>query len=254
MINRKSNMVKVPLDRYSSVPMFVQIAETLKRRILSGRYNQGQPSFTGEELEKEFETSSITIRKALDMLRSDGFVKRLRGLGTTVSEIIPEPVVFELNSGYRKILESIEKMRFQVKVLEIVLMACPKHIQKALLLTPEQEVWRMRRVRINEGQPFSFYTYYADPVSCAAMTMKEAKKSDIIDTFESVTGYKIARIQQSIRAVVSDLDISAALEIPFGAPVFFSENNYYSVSDKPVFFSQSYYRGDMCVFSSSRRL
>lgn len=253
MINKKSKIAKVPLDRYSSVPMFFQIAETLKRRILSGRYNPGQPSFTGEELEKEFETSSITIRKALDMLKNDGFVKRQRGLGTTVSEIIPEPVVFELGSGFRKLVESIEKMKCQVKVLEIVTTACPKHIQKALLLNPEQEVWRMRRIRKNKGLPFSLYTYYASPVSCAAMSMKEAKKSNILDTFQKVSGSKIARIKQSIRSAVSDLDISAAMEIPFGAPVFFSENTYYSVSDKPVFFSQSYYRGDMCVFKSSHK-
>ena len=111
MVNKKNKKETISLDRYSATPLFVQIAETLKRRILSGEYNQGKLSFTGEELEKEFNTSNITIRKALDRLRSDGIVERKRGLGTTVSKITPEPVVFELSGSFQNLVESIEKIQ-----------------------------------------------------------------------------------------------------------------------------------------------
>jgi DNA-binding GntR family transcriptional regulator len=226
----------------------------LKRRILSGQYDQGQLAFTGEALEKEFEASNITIRKALEMLTRDGFVNRRRGLGTTVSEGISEPVVFELGSSFRKLVESIEKMKCRIKVMDIVTIKCPKHVQNILSLSPEQEVWRMRRVRIYKDMTVSFYTYYANPVSCGAISMKGAKKVNIIDTFEQASGMKIARIKQIIRSAVADLDISVALKIPFGAPVFFLENIYYSVSDKVLLCSQSYYRADMFAFKSSTQL
>ena len=141
MVNKKNKKETIPLDRYSATPLFVQIAETLKRRILSGEYNQGKLSFTGEELEKEFNTSNITIRKALDRLRGDGIVERRRGLGTTFSEIAPEPVVFELSGSFQKLVESIAKMKCQMKVIEIASITCPKRAQEILSLDPDQEVW-----------------------------------------------------------------------------------------------------------------
>ena len=119
MTNRKRNKEKISLDHNSSVPFFVQIAETMKRRILSGQYNPGKQLFTGEELEREFQTSNITIRKAMEKLKNDGYVERRRGLGTTVSKIDPEPIEFELGRSFNKLKESIEKLNTQIKVVEI---------------------------------------------------------------------------------------------------------------------------------------
>ena len=254
MVNKKNKKETISLDRYSATPLFVQIAETLKRRILSGEYNQGKLSFTGEELEKEFNTSNITIRKALDALRSDGIVERRRGLGTTFSEIAPEPIVFELSGSFQKLVESIAKIKCQMKVIEIASITCPKRVQEILSLDPDQKVWRMKRVRRFKGKPISFYTYYAKLSSCESISEGDAKKSKFIDTFQEATGNKIDKIRQSIRSAVADLDVSAMLEIPFGAPVFFYENTYYSLSGEALYLSQSYFRGDMCVFKASVQL
>jgi DNA-binding transcriptional regulator YhcF (GntR family) len=59
MTNKKTEKEKISLDHNSSVPFFIQIAETMKRRILSGQYNPGKQLFTGEELEREFQTISL---------------------------------------------------------------------------------------------------------------------------------------------------------------------------------------------------
>lgn len=211
-------------------------------------------SFTGEELEKEFKTSNVTIRKALDILKSDGFVKSHRGSRTTVSEIDLEPVAFELSSSFRKLVETIEKMQSEVKVLEIKIVPSSKYIQDILSVIPRQEVWRMKRIRIYKKTPISVYTYFADPVKFAAMTVEDAKKSNIVDTMEQTMGCKIRKIQQTLRSAVADLDISSILEVPFGAPLLYNENTYFTASDKAVFLSQSYYRGDMFSFKATSHL
>ena len=254
MKNNNRKQEKIPLDRNSSVPFFMQIAETMKRRILSGQYNPGKQLFTGEELEREFQTSNITIRKAMEKLKNDGFVERRRGLGTTVSKIDPEPLEFELGKSFNKLRESIEKLNTQVKVLEITRTMSSKYIQNFLSMTSEQEIWRLKRNRIYKGVPVSFNTYYADPSHCAGITKKEAEKDDILNTIEKAMGVKIYKVNQTLRSVVADLDVSSALEIPFGAPVFFNESTYHSVSGDTLFLSQSYFRGDMFVFRTSSLL
>lgn len=254
MTSRKQKKEKITLDHNSSVPFFIQIAETMKRRIQSGQYNPGKQLFTGEELEREFQTSNITIRKAMEKLKNDGFVERRRGLGTTVSNMEPAPLEFELGRSFKKLKDSIDSLNTQVKVLDIDTVLSSEHVQTFLSLRPEQEMWLLKRLRIYKGVPVSFNTYYADPAQCASISEKEAEKDDILYTIEQAMGVKIHKVSQTLRAVASDLDISGALEIPFGSPVFFNESTYHSVSGKTLFLSQSYFRGDMFVFRTSSLL
>jgi GntR family transcriptional regulator len=254
MTNSKIKKEKTFLDKNSSVPFFVQIAETMKRRIESGQYNPGKQLFTGGELEKEFQTSDITIRKAMEKLKNDGYVERRRGLGTTVSEINSEPIEFELGRSFNKLKESIEKLKTQVKVLEIVRTTSSKYVQNFLSLKSEQEIWRIRRIRIYKGFPVSFNTYYADSTRFAGITKKDAEKDDILKTIEKAMGVTVYKVNQTLRSVASDLDVSSVLEIPFGAPTFFNETTYNSVSGEALILSQSYFRGDMFVFRTTSLL
>ncbi len=245
---------KTSLDHSSSVPFFIQIAETMKRRISSGQYNPGKQLFTGEELEREFQTSNITIRKAMEKLKSDGFVERRRGLGTTVSKRDPEPMTFELGRSFKKLKESIKKLNTRVKVLEMSNTISSEYVQNSLSLNSEQEMWHLKRIRIYKGLPVSFNTYYADLIHCAAITKEDAENDDILNTIELAMGIRIHKVSQTLRAVVADLDISSVLKIPFGAPAFFNESIYHSVSEEALFLSQSYFRGDMFVFRTSSLL
>ena len=254
MKNKKITKEKISLDKNSSVPFFIQIAETMKRRILSGKFNPGQQLSAGKELEKEFQTSNITIRKAMEKLKNDGFLEPLRGSGRTVSKVDQEPLGFELSSSFKKLIKSLEEMKTQVKVLGITRTTASDYVRNILSMNAQQEIWQMKRIRIYKNLPVSFYTYYGDPVQCAAITEKEAKKSDILNTVEQAMGIKIHRISNTLRAFVADLDISSVLEIPFGAPIFFNENTYHTVSGTTVFLSQSYYRGDMFAFRATSLL
>ena len=251
MTNGNTKKGIVSLDHDSSVPFFIQIAETMKRRIVSGQYNPGKQLFTGEELEREFQTSNITIRKAMEKLKNDGFVERRRGLGTTVSKIAPEPLGFDLGSSFNKLKESIRKLNTQVRVLEITRTMSSEYVQHLLSMNPEQDIWRMKRIRIYKGLPVSFYTYYADPVYCADISEEKAGKDDIIDTMEQAMGVKIQKVSQTLRSVVADLDISSVLDVPFGAPLFFNESTYHSASGQAIFLNQSYFRGDMFAFRTT---
>ena len=254
MADRKRSKKAISLDRYSSIPLYLQIAETLKRRILLGEYNESDLSFTGEALEREFGASNITVRKALDLLKSEGIVDRRRGIGTTFSEMAPEPFVFELSRSDQEMIQTLDKVKPYVRVIEVATIACPKRAQKMLSLNPDQEVWRMKRIRKYKGVPVAFYVYYAGPSLCEPITENDIKDAPFHDGFQRVTGIKIDIIRQSIRSVVADLDISSLLNIPFGSPLIFRENIYYSPSGEVLFFSQSYYRGDMFTFRASVQL
>lgn len=65
-------------------PLYITIMEVIKDKIISGEYKLGDYIPTETELEKEFEVSKITVRKAIELLEGEGYVSKKSGKGTTV--------------------------------------------------------------------------------------------------------------------------------------------------------------------------
>lgn len=69
--------------------LYAQVHEALRARIVGGGMAVGDRLPTQAELVEEFSVSAITIKRALDMLRDEGFVTRRPRLGTVVVSTTP---------------------------------------------------------------------------------------------------------------------------------------------------------------------
>ena len=69
----------------SRVPLYLQVASTLSRRIEDGQWKPGQKISTLEELGAEFQVARVTIRQAIEILENDGMVRCQQGKGTFVT-------------------------------------------------------------------------------------------------------------------------------------------------------------------------
>ena len=72
------------IDRGSSIPSYVQIAEQLKAEILSGNLVPGSRLPAESELINSSKLSRITVRKGLELLVDEGWIVRKQGLGSFV--------------------------------------------------------------------------------------------------------------------------------------------------------------------------
>ncbi|ACQ82220.1 transcriptional regulator, GntR family with LacI sensor [Beutenbergia cavernae DSM 12333] len=64
--------------------LYAQVHETLRRRIADGEWSVGQRLPSQSDLTEEFSVSAITVKRALDMLRDEGYVSRRPRIGTVV--------------------------------------------------------------------------------------------------------------------------------------------------------------------------
>jgi GntR family transcriptional regulator len=232
------------------IPYYVQVAETLRRRIMTDEYMEESLIPPVPELEKEFNVSNITIRKALETLTQDGLLRRKRGVGTIVQKCERDLVVFELTGDFRRLVRSIEDLPVELEVLEIKVIPCPHYVRKMLSLGPETQVMRMKKIRKHGGKPLSFYLHYADPALFNKIKIENAEKKTFVDLFEEVTKTKLTALKQRIEAVVADIDLSNVLQVRFGLPLFFTENLYMTEGNKPAILTQNYYRGDKCFYKT----
>lgn len=69
----------------SRVPLYLQVASTLARRIETGQWKPGDKISTLEALEGEFQVARVTVRQAIEVLETDGLVRCRQGRGTFVT-------------------------------------------------------------------------------------------------------------------------------------------------------------------------
>ena len=233
------------------IPYYIQIADTLRRRIMTDEYVEGSLLPAVSELESEFGVSNITIRMALDVLVKDGLLQRKRGVGTFVRKYERDLVVFELTGNFKQLVKSIESLPTEFEVLEMKIIPCPPYIRQTLSLDPDTRVFRLKKIRKYNGQALGYYVHYTDPALYKKITEEGAEEKNFVDLFQEVTGIKTVFLKQRIESVVADIDLSALLKVRFGLPLFFTENLYLNQEDKPVILTQHYYRGDRCFFKTS---
>ncbi|MGF0118658.1 GntR family transcriptional regulator [Promicromonospora sp. Marseille-Q5078] len=70
--------------------LYAQVHEALRARIVDGTLAVGDKLPSQAELVEEFAVSAITIKRALDMLRDEGFVTRRPRIGTVVVSTAPD--------------------------------------------------------------------------------------------------------------------------------------------------------------------
>ena len=74
------------MESVSYNPLYLQVKEVILRRIVEGVYQPGELIPSEKELSKDFRTSVSTVRQALSILVSDGYLLKKQGRGTFVSD------------------------------------------------------------------------------------------------------------------------------------------------------------------------
>lgn len=234
----------------TKAPLYFRVAETLKGRIDSRRYPPGEIIPSEKELARQFAVSTITIKKALQLLVDEGLVDRRRGIGTIVLRREKDPVAIKLTGNFREWFDSVSGKfpKLTVDVLETRVIPCPENIRKILALPPGQDIWRMKRIRRFRNEPISYYINYAEPKIFENLDKRLLKKKSFFEILQEKFHNRITKIDQQVEAIIADMDVAAILGIPFGAPIFFGEVIYYDDQSAPVEVSHLFLRGDRYVY------
>lgn len=72
-------------DRSNPLPLYIQVREDLRRQIETGQLPPGQRLSLEEALREQYAVSSITVKRALRDLASEGLLVRIKRKGTFVS-------------------------------------------------------------------------------------------------------------------------------------------------------------------------
>ena len=89
----------------SSKPLYRQVEADIKSKIVSKVYVAGEKMPTENELSEQYNVSKITIRKAIQNLSDEGYVKKVQGKGTFIT-YKKEKMYINKPSGFKETLSS----------------------------------------------------------------------------------------------------------------------------------------------------
>src|SRR5690606_13631273 len=78
--------IRMSVERNSPIPLYFQLAESLRAAIDSGIYGPGSKLPTESELCEQYDVSRSVVRQALQSLARDNLIETERGRGAFVLE------------------------------------------------------------------------------------------------------------------------------------------------------------------------
>jgi GntR family transcriptional regulator len=220
-------------------PLYVKLARSLLADIARGRLRTGDRLPTEDELIQAFRVSRITVRQALDILRSRGLVERIAGRGSFVTTP-PGVYVMTIASTEDVVQAGADS---EVRVLEWAAVRPGPAVERRLRLS-RQRAYVLRSVRSRDGAPLCYSETYTPPEIGRRLDPDDLRRQTVLETIEGKLGVQIGTAVEEISAGVADPALAAHLEIPRGAPLVIVEMTVADVSERPVEYFRTSYRAD----------
>ena len=114
--NRVSFRERISLDHSSSVPLYRQIYQWIRRAIVDGQLHAGQNLPSTRQLASELGVSRNTASTAYEQLQAEGYLERTVGSGTKVARFLAES-----GSGYLGVTKAPAPDRSPISALDFSL-------------------------------------------------------------------------------------------------------------------------------------
>jgi GntR family transcriptional regulator len=244
IVRNASHDHAVKLNTHS--PLYDQIKDILKTRILEGAYLPNEQMPSESELVAKFGVSRITIRQALGELQNEGLIFRVHGKGTFVSR----PRAFQDLGSLQGFGTAMRQMGYEThsKVLSIRTVKPPVHVQEKLKLPKSARVTELKRLRFLNREPISVDVSYL-PASIGAKLVKEdLANRDVFTILENNLQVTLGYADLQISSVIVKETMAAQLRVEEGSPLLFIERIIHTSDGSPLEYEQLYYRGDAFQF------
>lgn len=170
-------------DRGLPVPLYHQVKALILRDIQAERWQPDDQLPTEDELADRFKVSKITIRQAMRDLVTLGYVRREQGRGTFVQR---PPITL----GPRELTSFTTEMRGHAmrassQVLEQGFIGADDDIAAKLDIAGGALLFRLRRLRLADGEPMGIQTAYIPAVlvpGIDAIEFADASLYDVLNT------------------------------------------------------------------------
>ncbi len=235
----------MPVESRLPVPLYHQLENELRDRIVSGSILPGSPLPSEPRLAKEYGVSRATARQALSRLELSGLVVRRRGRGTFASR--PKILLGNYLQGFTEEMRARGLTPGAITLRQKIVRA-DAEVAEALEMAEGAEVLLLTRLRLIDGQPVAISEVFLPADRCRGLVHDDLERNSLYHLLENKYGVLLHRAEKEIEAVTAPADIARALGLALGAPVLFVSKRAFDEHGRPVEYQRAHWRGDRYKF------
>ena len=205
------------------------IADQLRHRVVAGEFALGRTLPSEADLSGHYGASRVTIRRALELLRSDGLVDARQGFGWFVAV---DPLRQSLGRlGTIEAQLTASGVHSERRILDFGFVTASAHVA-AVLASPT--VLEVRRLNLADGEPFARVTVWCPEELGASLSRSDVEGAPFYELLSEPLGGAV----QTIGAAVVSASDAGLLKVPVGSPVLRCERITSTPAGRPVLLSE----------------
>lgn len=224
-------------------PLYKKVENILYSRIKEGTYPLDTKIPTENELAEELDVSRPTVRQALDSLARHGYLTRVKGKGTFVTEpkVLHDTCRFLMSYQTESQYKGVS---LRTRVIENVVVHPPGHVAQSLDLLPNEKVVRLTRLRwledYHNGAPVVYTTVYVPLKLFPDMTELDFTDRSFYDALEE-RGMGVRSNVKKLEVVPSTARLTEYLKTNRYEPLVLISALGRTEEEMPIEYSESYY-------------
>ena len=226
--------------KHSASPLYAQLADALRERIVKGAWPVGSQIPTLPALAKEFDVGLITVRQAVQILRDEKLVAPEQGRGTFVRAKPQVHPRMRVETSLRGLAELYRKLAPRVLPLEEGFGTPRLEPGDG---TPAPKYRFLRRVHASDRQSNSVISAYLDD-RIFRLAPRRFRKEPIIPVLADLKQVRIGSARQILTIGTAGADAATVLNIAVSAPVAEVRRVFCSPDGTVIYLGELTYRGD----------
>lgn len=232
-------------------PLYIQIENLLERKILSKEFLPGSRIPSERDIATQYGVNRMTVKKAIDSLKTKGLVYRKQGSGTyvTASNSDKGSLYFNLsftdknsNLGISELLTK-KGIRFSNEVLGKAFITGNSFFNDKLKLTKKEKVFALHRIRKIKNKPFAIEYNYL-PAKLFANALKiDFKNVSLYDYMDS-KDHRPVYFSQFIQVLPAMKKEARLLKVKTGCLLYCIIYLGYDSQNNAVEYTESYFNAD----------
>jgi GntR family transcriptional regulator len=240
-------LLELPFERsVGSLPLYLQIAESLLDRIESGDLAPGDRLPPERELSERLGVNRMTVRRALRNLEDQGLLSRRQGDGTYVAEPKIERQAARLVSFTRGMQR--RGLTPGTRLISVELRPVEASLARSLRLPVAAPLHDLLRLRLLNQEPVILERYLIPAARFPALERFDLEGRSVYEILETEYGVAIRRARQTLEPVVAGDFEAGLLGIRPGAPLMLERRTGFDARGEPVEHGRDLYRGDRFRF------
>lgn len=227
--------------RRHTMPLYAQVATTLRGEIEAGVWAVGQQIPAIDDLATRFGVARATMRQSIELLEGEGLIRRRHGLGTFVESEPREQRWLPLASDWASFIKMIEPLQPKPILVEAA------HQQPRILEGEGRQAGgyqRIRRVHYRNDEPFCLIEIHL-ATDIYRLAPEKFRTQIVVPLLAEMAEVEIGKVHQTLTVDGAGQEAAERLDLPLGAPVASVRRTICDRAGTCIYLADIIYRGDV---------